>query len=73
MFVCFRKILFTLFENSVFVWYDYRPMIGLFDLWFYGPFNTLRSCRAWSVILSTLFLGRLLKRLTSTKCPYFLQ
>ena len=27
------------------------------DLLFYGPVNTLRSCRARSVILSTLFLG----------------
>ena len=35
---------------------------------FYGPVMLSRS-----VNLSTLFLGRLPKRLTSTKCPYFRQ
>ena len=44
--------------------------VCLFNLCFYSPVNTLRSCRAWSIILSTLFLDRLPKRLTSTKCPY---
>ena len=41
----------------------------LFDILFYGPVNPLRSCWSRSVNLSTLFLGRLPTRLTSTKCP----
>ena len=31
----------------------------LFVLRFYGPANPLRTCRAWSVYLTTLLLGRL--------------
>ena len=40
-------------------------------LLFYDPVNLLRSCRARSVNLTTLFLGRLPKRLITTKCPYW--
>ena len=35
----------------------------LVDLLFYDPVNQLRSCRARSVNLSTLFLGRFPKQL----------
>ena len=31
----------------------------LFVLRFYGPVNPMRSCRAWSVYLTTRLLGRL--------------
>ena len=37
---------------------------------FYSPVNPLRSCRVWSVYLTTLFLDRLSPRLTNT-CAYF--
>ena len=43
----------------------------LIDLLFYGSSTLLRSFLAWSFNLPTLSLGRLPKRLTSTKCPYF--
>ena len=39
----------------------------LIDLLFYGSSTLLRSFRARSVNLSTLFLDRLSKRLTSTE------
>ena len=47
----------------------------LFVLRFYGPFNTLGSCRAWSVYLATLLLGSevISSRLTSIVLHIFLQ
>ena len=39
--------------------------VCLFDLSSYSPVNILRSCLVRSVILSTVFLGRLSKRLPS--------
>ena len=45
--------------------YKLPQYVCLFDLQFYGPVDTIRSSQMWSVILSTLFLGRLPKRLTS--------
>ena len=46
----------------------------LLVLRFYGPINQLGSCQAWSVYLTTLFLGQALssKQLTST-CAFFHQ
>ena len=38
---------------------------------FCGPVNAIKVVLSWSVNLSTLFLGRLPKWLTGTKCPYF--
>ena len=34
-------------------------LVCLFVLRFYGPVNPMGSCRAWSVYLTTLLLGRL--------------
>ena len=39
----------------------------------YGPVNTIKVMLSRAIKLSTLFLGRLPKRLSSTKCPYFHQ
>ena len=60
---------------------DIRSLV-LFVLRFYGPVNPMGSCRAWSVYLTTLFLGRLSppndqpvlytvfrQKLTSDNCP----
>ena len=44
-----------------------------FVLRFYGPVNIIMVMSSQSVNISTLFLGRLPKQLTSTKCPYFWQ
>ena len=39
--------------------------VCLFDLLFSDPVNTLKSCRVRSVIISTLFLGKLPKPVLS--------
>ena len=47
--------------------------VCLFVLRFYSPVNTIKVMLSLSVNLSTLFLGRFHKQLTSTKCSYFRQ
>ena len=41
--------------------------------WGFKTQSTTKIISSWSVNLSTLLLGKLPKRLTSTKCPYFRQ
>ena len=50
-------------------------LLCLFDLWFYVPVNidSTKVMLRLSVNLTTLFLGWLPKRLTSTKCTSFHQ
>ena len=43
----------------------------MFVLRFYDPVNIIKVMSSRLANQSTLFLGRLPKRLTSTKCPYF--
>ena len=52
--------------GMVWVWYG-TVRYGM--VWFYSSVNPMGSCRAWSVYLTTLLLGRLspLKQLTSNK------
>ena len=45
---------------------NYAEYVYAYVLVFYGPLTLLRSCRARSINLSTLFLGKPLKQFTST-------
>ena len=56
--------------QNIFCWKYMKSTTVLFVL---SPFNTTKVMSSLSVNLSTLFLGRLPKRLISTKCPYYLQ
>ena len=56
-------------------WIDGVVAVGVVVvvLVFYGPSTLLRSFWAWSVNLSTLFLGKPPRQFTSTSCTFFCQ
>ena len=56
------------------VFYKHRdPVVVVVVLVFYGPSTLLRSFRARSVNLSTLFLGNPPMQFASTYCTFFSQ